>query len=297
MVYYILYFYLPALWFRRAWGEDTLNSRKPQKFAEPGLRMCLLIMLIFALVTFFFARFNRYIAYGEAVVTVLLAIYALIRARARQKELQAFVENVTYNAESATNNTLIHFPLPMAVFRLNDSGVVWGNQPFWEMCGRTSPAFDAKLASLVPEFNSKWLLEGKNRMADLLEVDGKKYQVNGNMVRAGEREETYEFMGITYWVDVTEFCQVRDQFRGSRPVMAVLLLDNSAADVMRETYADMLVAIDDFDTAMLKPGLIAHVQGRRVLALDGFEAALTDKAAKQRMWAYIKQLTPAAAPL
>ena len=78
---------------------------------------------------------------------------------------------------------------------------------------------------------------------------------------------------------------------------AVLLLDNSAADVMRETYADMLVAIDDFDTAMLKPGLIAHVQGRRVLALDGFEAALTDKAAKQRMWAYIKQLTPAAAPL
>ena len=78
---------------------------------------------------------------------------------------------------------------------------------------------------------------------------------------------------------------------------AVLLLDNSAADAMRETYADMLVAIDDFDTAMLKPGLVAHVQGRRVLALDGFEAALTDKAAKQRMWAYIKQLTPAAAPL
>ena len=78
---------------------------------------------------------------------------------------------------------------------------------------------------------------------------------------------------------------------------AVLLLDNSAADVMRETYADMLVAIDDFDTAMLKPGLVAHVQGRRVLALDGFEAALTDKAAKQRMWAYIKQLTPAVAPL
>ena len=49
---------------------------------------------------------------------------------------------------------------------------------------------------------------------------------------------------------------------------------------MRETYADMLVAIDDFDTAMLKPGLVAHVQGRRVLALDGFEAAL-DRQSRQ----------------
>jgi len=71
-----------------------------------------------------------------------------------------------------------------------------------------------------------------------------------------------------------------------------------------ELFREALEALDpeavlllDFDTAMLKPGLVARVQGRRVLALDGFEAALTDKAAKQRMWAYIKQLTPAAAPL
>lgn len=77
---------------------------------------------------------------------------------------------------------------------------------------------------------------------------------------------------------------------------AVLLLDATAADLMRETYADALVAIDDFDTAMLKPGLVAHVLGRRVLALDGFEAALGDKREKQRMWAYIKQIGPVGAP-
>lgn len=77
---------------------------------------------------------------------------------------------------------------------------------------------------------------------------------------------------------------------------AVLLLDDTAAGAMRDAYADALVVIEDFDTAMLKPGLVAHVLGRRVLALDGFEAALTDKAAKQRMWAYIKQLPPAGAP-
>lgn len=77
---------------------------------------------------------------------------------------------------------------------------------------------------------------------------------------------------------------------------AVLLLDDTAAGAMRDAYADALVVIEDFDTAMLKPGLVAHVLGRRVLALDGFEAALADKVAKQRMWAYIKQLKPAAAP-
>ena len=57
-----------------------------------------------------------------------------------------------------------------------------------------------------------------------------------------------------------------------------------------------LAAIEDFDTAMRKPGLIAHVLGRRVLALDGFEAALADPREKQRMWAYLKRLPPASAP-
>lgn len=77
---------------------------------------------------------------------------------------------------------------------------------------------------------------------------------------------------------------------------AVILLDTVAADLMREAYADALVVIEDFDEAMLKPGLVAHVLGRRVLTLDGFEAALGDKAEKQRMWAYLKQLPPAGAP-
>lgn len=77
---------------------------------------------------------------------------------------------------------------------------------------------------------------------------------------------------------------------------AVILLDDAAAGLLRETYADALAIIEDFDTAMLKPGLIAPVLGRRVLALDGFEAALSQPAEKQRMWAYLKQMPPLGAP-
>ena len=197
--------------------------RKMQRFAEPGLRLCLLLMAAFAAVTWFF---NEKLAYAEAGVVAALIVYAVIRNRTRQRELQAFVESVTYNAESATNNTLIHFPLPMAVFRLGDSGVVWANQPFWDMCGRSGPAFDARLDELVPDFSGKWLMEGKNRMADLMEIGERKFQVNGNMVRAGQSEETYEFMGITYWVDVTEYDRVREEYYNSRPVVMIILVDN-----------------------------------------------------------------------
>lgn len=77
---------------------------------------------------------------------------------------------------------------------------------------------------------------------------------------------------------------------------AVVLLDGAAADAMREAYMDELAKIEQFDVAMLSPGYVAHVLGRRVLALDGFEASLADARAKQRMWAYLKQLPPLGAP-
>ena len=77
---------------------------------------------------------------------------------------------------------------------------------------------------------------------------------------------------------------------------AIVLLDGAATDAMREAYAETLAAIEQFEVAMLMPGLVAHVLGRRVLALDGFEAALAATREKQRMWAYLKQLPPAGAP-
>lgn len=77
---------------------------------------------------------------------------------------------------------------------------------------------------------------------------------------------------------------------------AVILLDAAAVATMREAYADTLVSIERLEAAMLEPGEVARVLGRRVLALGGFEAALDDPADKQRVWAYLKRLPPLGAP-
>lgn len=72
--------------------------------------------------------------------------------------------------------------------------------------------------------------------------------------------------------------------------------DETAAHAMREAYADELVAIENFDAAMLKPGVVAFVRGMRVMNLGGFEAALADQHQKQVMWARLKKLPPLGEP-
>lgn len=76
----------------------------------------------------------------------------------------------------------------------------------------------------------------------------------------------------------------------------VILCDEAAANLARETLAPELVALPTLECAMLQPGYVTEVLGLRLLNLGGFEAALADPAAKQLQWAYLKQLPPLGEP-
>jgi len=210
-------------------------NKKLQKLIEPGIRLFLFIMAAFAVVTFFF---NEVLAFIEAGVVVLLIIYSLIDARRRRKRLVDYLETVTYNAESAKNNTLLHFPLPIVVFNIADSRIIWGNQIFFNLFGSQQPSVDADLTDMVPLFNSRWLLEGKKQYPGLVQVGERRYQLHGNIVRSRDAEEGKQsdrgFMGITYWVDVTDYDNIKTEYENSRPVTTIFVIDNYE-ELMKES--------------------------------------------------------------
>ncbi len=200
-------------------------NKKFQKLVAPGMRLYLLIMVVFAGATFFI---HEKLAFIEAAVILILIIYSLLDARRRRKQLVDYIEGVTYNAENAKNNTLMNFPLPIVVFKMDDYQIIWGNQIFFNLFGRQKPSFEASLVEMVPGFSSKWLLEGKTQYPGLVQVDGRKYQLHGNIIRGKDEAADAHgaFMGITYWVDVTEFDDIKLEYEASRPATMILVVDN-----------------------------------------------------------------------
>lgn len=201
-------------------------NKKLQQLLAPGRKLYLLLMALFAVATFFF---NESLAIVEGAVVLLLIAYSLIDARRRRKQLVDYIESVTYDAESAKNNTLMHFPLPIVVFKMSDYQIVWGNQIFFDLFGSSRPSFDALLSDMVPGFNSRWLMEGKNQYPGLLQIGERKYQIHGNIVSSREESDPGDdrnFMGITYWVDVTDYDRIKTEYADSRPVTMILVVDN-----------------------------------------------------------------------
>ena len=199
-------------------------NKNLKRLAEPNVRMHLFFMVLFAAATLFFKMYE--LAAAEGAVILLLVVYSLIVSRRKRKQLAAYIESVTYDTETAKNNTLMNFPLPIAVFRLEDSRIVWGNEMFFTMCGSTGARLDARVADMVPEFSGKWLMEGKTQYPGILEIGGKRYRVHGNIVRSEKSDEDGAFMGITYWMDVTEYDNIRREYESSRPVAGIIVADN-----------------------------------------------------------------------
>ena len=198
-------------------------NKNLQRLAEPGGRLYLIFLVLFAAAALFFKMYE--LAVAEGVIILILMIYSFFSRRRRAKQLESYIESVTYDTENAKNNTLMNFPLPIAAFRLDDSRIIWGNEMFFAMSGSNGTRLDARVSDLVPEFNGKWLLEGKTQYPSLLTVNGRKYQIHGNIIRSEDGDDS-AFMGITYWVDMTEYDDIRMEYENSRPVACVLVIDN-----------------------------------------------------------------------
>lgn len=195
-----------------------------KKLAEPGVRLHLVILVIFAAASLYFKLYE--LAAAEAGVILLLLVYGFFAKRSREKRLSACIEAITYDTEKSKSSALVNFPMPIAVFRLDDSRIIWGNEMFFSMCGTPEARIDARVADLVPQFTGKWLLEGKTQSPELLTVNGKKYRLQGSIVHTGAEDAENVSMGIVYWLDVTEYDNIRLKYEETRPVAGIVVIDN-----------------------------------------------------------------------
>jgi len=232
-------------------------NRKISQLLQQRVQLYFICLALFALVS---AAFNLWVAAAEGLVVVLLGLRYQRTSRRRKKEIVKYIENITGTVDVASKDTMTNSPLPMVIFRLESDDVIWTNERFLQLSRGREHLFDAKLSALVPGFDPHWLMEGKTQCPTEVEYNGGRFLVFGHLVRTGDKSGG--FLATTYWVDVTEFARLRDQYHASRPVAAVLMLDNYE-DLMKnltETARSALLSeIDErIDAWVSSTGGILH---------------------------------------
>ncbi len=194
-------------------------NKKLGRLLHPSMSVYIAVMMGFCVAS---ALFRQFLLAGiELAVTALVLTLYLISRTKRRKQLRDFIHR-TLDDMNATEGT--RSPFPMAVFRLADNGIVYANTRFHNLTGFQDTMSEGRVDEILPGFATEWLSTGKNEYPYDVTLQNRRYRVYGSVVRADDPQQTS--LGILFFADLTELYQVRDEYIRSRPVVALILVDN-----------------------------------------------------------------------
>ena len=191
--------------------------KKLPRFFQPNVRLYFLLLIAFALSTFFAGHNNRLLAGIQIAVLIGLMMYSRIATRKRTAKLLNYLESISDSMDLTVRDT----PLPVVIYSSETGEIIWSNDRFIAVTELKEPFFELTITDVVPDFTWDWLLDGKSECQEPVKVEDRLFWVYGSMVRS-ERE----YVAMTYWVDITEYRRISDEYIATRPIFAILTLDN-----------------------------------------------------------------------
>ena len=210
-----------------------MSNKNLSRLLEPYLIFYFAVMLLFAVAAI---PVNWQLALAEGTLTVLLYFYFRQSNQKRRQGVLQYIDSVTGSVDTASKSTLINSPLPTLVFRPDTGEIIWSNESFLQLAGVREHLFEMRLSEAVPDFQVQWLLSGKQESPERVELNNHRFRVYGSLVRSRNRTGVQSLVATTYWVETTEADHLREVYEASRPVAAILMLDN---------YEDLMKACED----------------------------------------------------
>lgn len=210
-----------------------MSNKKLSRLLEPNLKFYFAVMLLFAVAAI---PVNWQLALAEGTLTVLLYFYFRQSNQKRRQGVLQYIDSVTGSVDTASKSTLINSPLPTLVFQPDTGEIIWSNESFLQLAGVREHLFEMRLSEAVPDFQVQWLLSGKQESPERVELNNHRFRVYGSLVRSRNRTGVQSLVATTYWVETTEADHLREVYEASRPVAAILMLDN---------YEDLMKACED----------------------------------------------------
>ena len=191
-------------------------EKKLDRWVRPGKGVYFAILFSFCALAFLAGHY--WLGTGELLVSLLTLGYYLVDRQHRRRMLRQYIQSEPDTLEGISKGD---GPLPAVMVRMEDGSIVWENYRFAELSSSLKNAVDQKISDLIPGISLVFLAAGKNEAPQDITLGGRRYRLYGTLLRTpGDR------LGVLYFSDLTELYQVRDEYIRSRPVIAIILIDN-----------------------------------------------------------------------
>ena len=182
-----------------------------------------LCLIVFVIVTI---PFEPLLALAEGVVAVVVLLVGSRRNKMAQASVRQYMDRVSGGMDSARSSNMLYAPLPMLVFDVTTGEVLWSNDMFLQLTSQKEKIFEMLVDTVIPDFSYRWLLDGKREYPELFQWNGRVYRVFGALSHPEEMDRDQNPLATTYWMDVTDSEEMRQTLEMTRPLVAILMVDN-----------------------------------------------------------------------
>ena len=203
-------------------------NKRIARLLRTNITIFSLCLVLFALAAI---PFDVRLAIGEGVAAVAFFLLGRRRSKATQQSLRQYIQRFYGGMDSARSSNMLFTPLPMMIFDLATEDILWSSESFLQLTEQREGIFDAHLETVFPNISFHWLLEGKTEAPETVVWNHRTYRVFGGV---SHPEGGQSALATTYWMDVTDTEEMRRTLELTRPVVAILMVDNYE-DLMKAT--------------------------------------------------------------
>ena len=203
-------------------------NKRIARLLRTNITIFSLCLVLFALAAI---PFDVRLAIGEGVAAVAFFLLGRRRSKATQQSLRQYIQRFYGGMDSARSSNMLFTPLPMMVFDLATEDILWSSESFLQLTEQREGIFDAHLETVFPNISFHWLLEGKTEAPETVVWNHRTYRVFGGV---SHPEGGQSALAPTYWMDLTVTEEMRRTLELTRPVVAILMVDNYE-DLMKAT--------------------------------------------------------------
>jgi cyclic-di-AMP phosphodiesterase len=195
---------------------------------------------------------------------VLLAFLTYYNARSsykRRKEITKYIENLTFNIDTATKDTLLNFPMPLVVTDL-DGTIIWYNSSFRKIFDEED-LLEKTISNFVEELHPGNLVGESVNISRQVTLNGMYYKVLCNFAKIEKKPDAANFILILYFIDITELVDIKKKYTDEKMVTGLIVIDN---------YDDLMQSMEDTQ----RPQMLAEIE-KKIIQWMGFTYGIIKK--------------------
>lgn len=201
----------------------------------------------------------------------------------RKAELSERIDELTFNVDKASKNSLVTTPFPLVIVETTGD-IVWKSPKFSEEFKGTN--INKYLTEKIKELKLEIENNGSKRTNKIdmqLVIDDKEYKVVGEYIKSknNDKKGEKEYVATLYFLDETEKLNLMKNYKDSQICVGITVIDN---------YEEIMQRIPDED----KPRVIAEVEKSIYDWASTFEGLVIKSERDTFVWIceqkYLKQL-------